>query len=249
MLTTRANDLLLYDRGYPAFWLFSLHRQEQRHFCARMPLDFSTEVTDFVASGKRSKVVVFSPGAKARKQCQRYGLSCEPIARRLIRVKLKNGEVEVLATSLLDEYAYPTAWFKHLYHLRWGVEEGYKREKCRVEIENFSGLSAQVIKQDFHAKIFVLNLTAILTWVAQAIADRLYKARKRPYRVNFTNALSKIKDNIVRLFLVDSARHLLTPLVLAMAGSVEAVRPNRSYPRNIKPAKLHGFHPNYKRCR
>jgi hypothetical protein len=214
-----------------------------------MALDFSSEVTAFVASGKKSEVVVFSPGAEARKQCRRYGLSCEPIALRLIRVKLKGGEIEVLATSLLDEHAYPTAWFKHLYHLRWGVEEGYKREKCRVEIENFSGRTAQVIKQDFYAKIFALNLTAILSWVTQAIADRLYKARKRPYRVNFANGLSKMKDNLVRLFLFDSAAQLLTRLVLAMAGSVEAVRPDRSYPRKIKPAKLHGFHPNYKRCR
>ena len=249
LVTTRANDLLLYDRGYPAFWLFCLHLLEQRHFCARMAVDFSNEVSAFVASGKKSDVVVFSPGAEARKQCLLYGLSCEPITLRLIRVKLEDGEIEVLATSLLDEDAYPTGWFKHLYHLRWGVEEGYKREKCRVEIENFSGLSAQVIKQDFYAKIFVLNLTAVLSWVAQAIADRLYQARNHPYRVNFANALSKMKDNIVRLFLFDSAEQLLTPLVLAMAGTVEAVRPDRSYPRKIKPAKLHGFHPNYKRCR
>jgi hypothetical protein len=249
LVATRPHDLLLYDRGYPAFWLFSLHRQEHRHFCARMPLDFSSEVSAFVASGKKSDVVLFSPSAEACKQCQLYGLSCEPIALRLLRVKLKSGEIEVLATSLLDEDAYPHPWFKHLYHLRWGVEEGYKREKCRVEIENFSGLSAQVIKQDFYAKIFTLNLTAILSWVAQAIADRLYKERKRPYRVNFANALSKIKDNLVRLFVFESAGHLLTPLVLAMAGSVEAVRPDRSYQRKIKPAKLHGFHPNYKRCR
>jgi hypothetical protein len=134
-------------------------------------------------------------------------------------------------------------------HHGWKIEEGYKREKCRVEIENFSGRSAQVIKQDFYAKIFALNLTAILSWVAQAIADRLYKERKRPYRVNFANALSKMKDNLVRLLLCDSPAHLLTPLVFAMARSVEAVRPERSYPRKIKPAKLHGFHPNYKRCR
>ena len=249
LAVTRENDLLLYDRGYPAFWLFALHRQEQRHFCARMPLDFSSEVGDFLAGGKQSAVVLFTPGAKARKQCQLYGLSCEPIALRLIRVQLKSGETEVLATSLLDEDAYPSAWFKHLYHLRWGVEEGYKREKCRLEIENFSGLTARVIKQDFHAKIFVLNLTSLLSWVAQAVADRLYQARKRAYRVNFANALSKIKDNIVRLFFVDSPEPLLNSLVFAMAASVEAVRPDRSYPRKIKPAKLHRFHPNYKRCR
>jgi hypothetical protein len=168
---------------------------------------------------------------------------------RLIRVQLKGGETEVLATSLLDEEAFPRAWFKRLYHLRWGVEEGYKREKSRLEIENFSGLSAQIVQQDFYAKIFVLNLAAVLAWVAQAIADRLYQARKRAYRVNFANALSKMKDNVVRLFIFDSPRHLITALVLTMAESVEAVRPDRSYPRKIKPAKLHGFHSNYKRCR
>jgi len=249
LAATRDNDLLLYDRGYPAFWLFALHLQEQRHVCARMSLDFSGEVTDFLAGGKKSDVVLFSPGAEARKQCQLYGLSCEPIPLRLIRVQLKGGETEVLATSLLDEEAYSNAWFKHLYHLRWGVEEGYKREKCRIEIENFSGLSARVVQQDFYAKIFVLNLAAILSWVAQAIADRLYQTRKHAYRVNFANALSKMKDNVIRLFVFDSPLPLLTSLVLAMADSVEAVRPDRSYPRKIKPAKLHGFHPNYKRCR
>ena len=124
----RQNDLVLYDRGYPAFWLFALHRQEQCHFCARMALDFSGEVRDFLASGEKSAVVLFSPGAEARRQCQGYGLSCEPLPLRLIRVQLKGGEIEVLATSLLNEAAYPSTWFKHLYHLRWGVEEGYKRE-------------------------------------------------------------------------------------------------------------------------
>jgi hypothetical protein len=34
-----------------------------------------------------------------------------------------------------------------------------------------------------------------------------------------------------------------------MATTVEALRPDRAFPRKIKPAKLHGFHPNYKRCR
>ena len=95
----------------------------------------------------------------------------------------------------------------------------------------------------------MLNLTAILTWVAQAIAERLYQTRKHAYRVNFANALSKMKDNIVRLFVFDSPNQLLTDLIIAMAASVEAARPDRSCPRKIKPAKLQGFHPNYKRCR
>jgi hypothetical protein len=44
-------------------------------------------------------------------------------------------------------------------------------------------------------------------------------------------------------------QELVTTLVLAMVASVEAVRPARSAPRKMKPAKLQGFYPNYKRCR
>ena len=168
---------------------------------------------------------------------------------RLVRVTLDNGQTEVLATSLHDEVAWPSAWFKRLYHLRWGVEEAYKREKCRLEIENFSGLSAQVVRQDVYAKLFTLNLTAICAWVAQAIADRLYQHRRRTYRVNFAHALSKMKDAVVRLLLSAEAAAMLSPLVLAMAAKVEAVRPDRASPRKMKPAKLQGFFPNNKRCR
>lgn len=249
LAATGPTDLMLYDRGYPAFWLFVLHLVEQRQFCARVPVNFSNEVTAFLARGARSALVTFNPAAKAREQCQAYGLPCAPIVARLVRVTLDNGQTEVLATSLHDEAAWPSAWFKHLYHLRWGVEEAYKREKCRLEIENFSGLSAQVVRQDVYAKLFTLNLAAICAWVAQAIADRLYQHRRRAYRVNFAHALSKMKDSVVRLMLCVEAAAVLSPLVLAMAAHVEALRPDRSSPRTMKPAKLQGFFPNNKRCR
>jgi hypothetical protein len=251
LAATGEGDLLLYDRGYPAFWLFAVHQSERRHFCARLPANFCAASTAFARSGKRSAVVTIRPGHDAREQCKLYGLGLptDPIQVRLVKVTLPSGETEILATSLLDEVAYPSTWFKSLYHLRWGVEEEYKTEKCRVEIENFSGLTAQAVLQDIYAKLFMVNLTAILTWVAQAIADRLYQTRKYRYQVNFANALSKMKDNVIRLFLDVWPPTLLTQLVSAMALSVEAVRPDRSYPRRIKSSKLHGFHPNYKRTR
>ena len=65
-------------------------------------------------------------------------------------------------------------------------------------------------------------------------------------RVNFAQALSKMKDNLVRLFVSNSSRQLLTASMLAMATSVETVRSDRSYPRKIKPIKLHAFHHNYR---
>jgi hypothetical protein len=249
LAVTDAQDLLLDDRGDPAFWLFALHDLEQRAFCMRMPLGFSKEVEAFVASGVASAVVTFTARGEARHQCEDYGLPSTPLQIRLVRVVLKSGEIEVLATSLLDEACWPTHSFKALDHLRWGIEENDKREKCRLEIENFSGLSAQIVRQDLYAKVVALNLTAILAWVAQAVADRLHQDRRGTDRVNFANALSKMKHTLVRLRLAAPGTGFLTALIMAMATRVEAVRPDRTAPRKLKPAKLQGFHPNYKRCR
>jgi len=40
---TRVDDLILYDRGNPAFWLFALPALAQRDFCMRVAADFSHE--------------------------------------------------------------------------------------------------------------------------------------------------------------------------------------------------------------
>ncbi len=246
---TAPQDLILYDRGYPAFWLFARHYQLERDFCARLPLGFCTDVEDFVASGARSAVITLSPTTEARRQCRVYEIPTAPIPVRLVRVTLANGETEVLATSLLEEQDWPSTWFKGLYHLRWGAEEAYKCDKLRLELENFSGLRTRVVLQDSFAKLFTLNLTAICAWVAQAIATERYRQRRREYRVNFAHALSKMKNTVVRLLVGAGTTELLTSLILAMAMTVEAVRPDRSFPRHVKPAKIQGFHRNYKRCR
>jgi hypothetical protein len=246
---TAADDLLLYDRGYPAFWLFAAHVIEQRQFCARVPRTFCAEVEQFAAGTARSAVVTLHPGEEARRHCRLYGLPSEPLRLRLIRLALNGGEEEFLITSLSDEQRFPTALFKRLYHLRWGIEEHYKREKCWAEVENFSGRSVLALKQDILAKVLTLNLTAILASLAQWMTKRLYQQRRHDYQVNFANALSKMKDNIVRLLGADPPAELLPQLVCAMASEVEAIRPDRSFPRNIKSSKPKRFHGNYKRCR
>ncbi len=58
---TAPQDLVLDDRGYPAFWLFARPYQRERDCCARLPVGFSTEVTDFLASGVRSAVTTLAP--------------------------------------------------------------------------------------------------------------------------------------------------------------------------------------------
>gem|GEM_PF-3433832 len=85
--------------------------------------------------------------------------------------------------------------------------------------------------------------------MAQWLADERYRQRQLGYRINFANALSKMKNAIVRLFLQDAPQELCWRLLEAMAGCVEAHRPGRAYPRNRKKVRVPGFQPNYKRSR
>ena len=105
LAATQAGDLVLYDRGYPAFWLFAAHRARQREYCMRVKADFNQEVTEFVASGKKQQIVTLKPTEKAKQKCHEKGLSDAPQTVRLIRVKVKNNTY-FLITSLLDAACY-----------------------------------------------------------------------------------------------------------------------------------------------
>jgi len=132
----KAGDLVLLDRGYPAFWLFALILAQNTHFCARMKLSGWKVVEQFVASGAQEQSVTLRPCAAAIQECQARKLPSNPLTIRLIRIELDDGEIEILATSLLERENYPVSVFKELYHCRWPAEEDYKALKSRIEIEN-----------------------------------------------------------------------------------------------------------------
>ena len=56
-------------------------------------------------------------------------------------------------------------------------------------MENWSGKSSLTIRQDFHAKVFTLNLTAVLTRTAQQPVDEHHRGDNHPKQVNLTHAL------------------------------------------------------------
>lgn len=239
-----AGDLLIYDRGYPAFWFFAMHLALGVDFCMRLSRSSFAAANAFWQSDEVSKVVTLTPSAEQRRACRDQQLAVEPIRIRLVRVRLKGGETEVLATSVLHEQRLPSRLFAQLYHRRWSVEEHYKRQKRWAEIENLSGRSVLAVRQDIHAKILAMNLAAMVRNVAQLIATRRFAHRKLTYQVRGCSALSAMKNNLVRLLTAEpiDRQCLLEALIRHLSSAVEAVRPNRSFPRN-KP----GFHQAYAR--
>ncbi|MEW6260540.1 MAG: hypothetical protein AB1547_11640 [Thermodesulfobacteriota bacterium] len=177
------------------------------------------------------------------------GLDTLDLRLRLIRIELKNGETEILLTSLVDTEAYPAEIFYDLYHQRWPVEEDYKLMKCRIEIENFTGKSVLSVYQDFHARVFSKNITAMLAFPARLSIEQ-ENDKRYPYQINFTQAISKMKDTIVLLFdrPLDTAKTLISALHNLFLKTVEPVRPNRKFPRKHKIQKM-CFYPSFKPVR
>jgi hypothetical protein len=244
------NDLVLYDRGYPAAWLVALHIAKGVHCCMRSPWNLYNETRDLLKSGKSEQIVTLQMSARSKQKCKELGISDAPVTVRLINVTLPDSdEQEVLITTLLDSDVYPHDEFAWLYHQRWAGEENYKSLKSQLEIENFTGYSKWVIEQDIQAKIVTKNIAAVLAHSAQKIIDEETRKqkRKRSYKLNFANALRKLKDNIVRLILLPSPEKLIRRLIKSFSKEKEAVRPDRNYDRPVKKAKPK-FTMQYKRC-
>ena len=230
-LHLRPTDLVLLDRGYPAFWLFKLIETGGSHFCARITDQTWLKVKTFKQSGKIDDILYFDPSWSSKKSCRELGLDIEPMKLRLVRVPLESGESEILITNLLDTTAYPTACFGELYHRRWPVEEDFKHMKHRLEIEKFTGRSPLSVYQDFHAKVLSKNLAAVLAHPSQDQVDRVTSHRKYKYQINFTQLLSKLKDTAMVLFESEGISRLIRKIIEIAIRSIEPIRPGRKYPR------------------
>lgn len=245
----KPGDLLLLDRGYPSFWLLFLMKAKGIGFCVRLKEDWWLKVKDFTKSSEKERIVTFTLPKKDRAKLKDFPhmLDAE-ITCRLIKVELENGEKEVLCTSLTDAETYPYEEFEQLYHYRWNEEEAYKLLKSRIELEAFSGKTARAVKQDFHARVFLMTLCAAYAHPIEEKVIKEYKAgqnRKHDQKINRTNALSTTMDMLVPTFIRKEYRAALQAFDELVEKTREIIRPGRSNPRNKKPKKPYSM--NYKR--
>lgn len=134
------SDLVLTDRGFSGYTYFAAVRQRGAHFlgrCSQGSFAIVQQLFDRNEAGVSVTVTLKAPSDQ-RARLRRKGWPLE-LTVRFITVRLDTGELEVLATSLLDETAYPTEAFAELYHRRWGIETYYGQLKGRLDLENWSG--------------------------------------------------------------------------------------------------------------
>lgn len=201
----------------------------------RVPIVFNKVTDAFLASGKRSAVVDFYP---RRQNFQELPYRQDtPLAVRLICVTLPNGETELLATSLLDEKAYPSKDFGHLYALRWQEEVRFDVLKSNLGLENFSGYSVLSVQQDLYAALFLLNLQALVSEEVSSQVEENAQQRQHDYQVNQALSLGFLKERVIDLFYSQRPEELIESLKTLFIRHVEPVRADRNPSRNPKKYK------------
>lgn len=249
MAKLKPNDLLLLDRGYPSLALFFQLKAQSVEFCVRMKGSWWTEVRKFRESTDKEVIVSFNlPKKDVHKLSEYHEFTDKTIKCRLIKVELDSGEIEILCTSLMDTEKYPYEQFKELYHFRWNEEEAYKLLKNRIELENFSGKTAKAVKQDFHAKVFLMTLSAAYAHPIEEKVKEEYKAnekRKHSQKINRTNSIAKTKDILVGMFIKKQYKKALESFDKIVYSTREIIRPNRKNKRKHRQKKTYSM--NYKR--
>lgn len=242
-----ANSLIIFDRGFPAYWLFNDLQQHGHAVLMRLPVNFNADVSRFRESSDEERLITLQArSARARAICVQSGVNPDtPVTLRLIRVILETGDTEILATSLLDSERYPACDFKSLYHLRWGVETDFRYLKQAHELQNFSGRTAHAVQQDLQAQILLKNLTSLFCSQAQPAIDQCKAGSKHRWKANYTGALSRMKNILVKLLLAPMAE-TITALIKAIARSLVPIIPGRSFTRKRRRPGTRGCE-GYKR--
>ncbi len=199
ILKAKTGDLIIYDRGYPSFELIYEHKELEIDFLFRVKVSFSNVVKFFVESNKTSQIIEIKPGQNRSFEDKKYNKD-KTYKVRLVRVKLNDGSIEVLMTSLLNSKTFKSNTFKELYFKRWGVETYYDELKNKLKVEHFSGYSVNTIQQDFYVAIFVSNIQTLIVNDLEEEINEQNKGRKLKYKVNTNLSYGFLKDRIIALF-------------------------------------------------
>jgi hypothetical protein len=228
-----STDIILVDRGYQCYWLVALLEKLGFEYCFRIGTGWSSPVKALRENGNDIDWTAKKFPRMANKDkvpYEKYGLEAiEEIKLRLVKIDIATEEPEMLLTNLMDREQFTLNDLKELYHKRWGVEEGYKSMKKVLDLESFTGKTAIAIKQDFYAKILLLNLASMIS--LQTISEKEAGKKKHKYKANKTQAVAKTKDFIVDLLLKSDLSEAILQIQKLILKCIEIVRPNRSFPR------------------
>lgn len=210
------NSLLyVFDRGYVSRQYIRMLLDLGVDFMFRVPRKFNNQIDALAAAGECDTVVEVAPDI--------------PSLRLTVR-DLPSGEQCVLLTSLADHSEITADALFGLYWLRWtGCEEGYKRQKISLELENFSGTGVEAILQEFWATVVTVNLFQVHCLVEEGP----WEIENPPEtRINRNVAYGSLREALFQTMMGElSAQEFKEKFTRVAKRSQVKVRPGRHYSR------------------
>ena len=232
----KANDVVVYDRGYYSYPMLYYHLERNIHPIFRIQLHANKIIDEFIASDQYDQVVDICVVKNTQSAIRKAdpGIVIIPIKLRLLKYKAA-GETYILGTTLLDKEAYPLKDFPDVYHSRWGIEELYKISKHHIEVEDFHGHSERTVKQEIFAHFVLITMTRIFSNRAEQDLNPARKIRQsnEAVLVNFKNSLVTIARNLEALFLQQAkvVKKTVNRIMKAIGSCKQKMRLDRSYDR------------------
>ncbi|MFC3563163.1 IS4 family transposase [Pedobacter jamesrossensis] len=224
------NNIILLDRGFGHFITCKRFLDMKKDFCIRLKTatDFGRMVlsnpsNDFIAEWKPSKT--------ERKTLKRHQHQKKSITVRVSKVRLKTGEIEVLISSPKLFEIFTLLQMNELYKLRWGIEEGFKKLKPKMKLEQFGSRKPEGIAQEFESHIFMMNMVALLGIAAQDEIEKKCVGRKLKYKYNWQNAFRFVRHKILQLINYKDINKLVKNIVIKISNSIVAIKPDRVFVR------------------
>jgi len=250
------DSVTLFDRGYPAYWLFYyfFNSKPGSYFLMRCRGDFCKTMQAFSTGKSKDKIIEIFPSYKSIKKLGQMGIKVEPeqgIKLRVVKVILSTGKVEYLISNLYSTKKYSRKALVILYGMRWGVETYYGHLKNELQLEQFSGIRPIIIEQDFAANMLLFNLQSIIEKDCESYLKDFAKKRKYAYQINKNVSWAALKYGCVELILLKRTKEILRELQKYFQNATEPIRPGRKYSHKKKSRYEHGKYKtlqNYKRA-
>ncbi len=178
----------------------------------------------FLQVPKKSK-----PGSTTRRGRWDFG-NYYPMRFRICRFQLDNGEFETVATSL--PHSFTPEDIKALYHLRWGLETGFRDLKYTLGLVNLHGKSDAFAEQEIYASLTAFNFASR---VCREVVVRQPTEGIYAYKVNFKMAVTLCRE-FIRTPNADGEK-----LLSDIARYTVPIRPGRQDQRDLRVKGFPGF--------
>jgi hypothetical protein len=241
-----SNTIIILDRGFSCFYIAKMLQHMNLDFCIRLKTNGLLFAKKILDSPSNDFVLDWIPTEAEKCTAQKKGQDIGPIRVRATKVVLPGGELEVLITSLLDIEEFTAQDINELYRLRWNIEEGYKKLKPKMKLEQFGCKKTEGIYQEFYSHIFMMNLTTLVGNQAQEIISGKTQKRRHRYRYNWTNAYKFIRNSWTTLYQSIDKESVIEDIIAMIVKSKIAVVPDRSFIRAGRSGKKHRYSPMYK---